>query len=114
MRPVARWQFSMALTLSVPCADWLTPCEYIVTVRSVSRNILKKATTSASGSPVANAVAAVLAAMPRARAVVGEMHKQTGEQRGGCAGLQSQEQFGVLGGIGAAGIDHDHARSPRL
>ena len=27
MRPVARWQFRIALTLSVPCADWLTPCE---------------------------------------------------------------------------------------
>ena len=27
MRPVARWQLMMALTLSVPCADWLTPCE---------------------------------------------------------------------------------------
>ena len=25
MRPVARWQLRMALTLSVPCADWLTP-----------------------------------------------------------------------------------------
>ena len=25
MRPVARWQLMMALTLSVPCADWLTP-----------------------------------------------------------------------------------------
>ena len=27
MRPVARWQLRIALTLSVPCADWLTPCE---------------------------------------------------------------------------------------
>ena len=27
MRPVARWQLMMALTLSVPCADWFTPCE---------------------------------------------------------------------------------------
>jgi len=27
MRPVARWQLMMALTLSVPCADWLTPWE---------------------------------------------------------------------------------------
>ena len=25
MRPVARWQLMMAPTLSVPCADWLTP-----------------------------------------------------------------------------------------
>ena len=27
IRPVARWQLMMALTLSVPCADWFTPCE---------------------------------------------------------------------------------------
>ena len=32
----------MALTLSVPCADWLTPCEYIVTTRGVLANIWKK------------------------------------------------------------------------
>ncbi len=32
--PVARWQLRIALTLSVPCADWLTPCEYSVTTRS--------------------------------------------------------------------------------
>ena len=25
MRPVARWQLMMALTLSVPADDWLTP-----------------------------------------------------------------------------------------
>ncbi len=25
MRPVARWQLMMALTLSVPQVDWLTP-----------------------------------------------------------------------------------------
>ncbi len=27
MRPVARWQLMMALTLSVPDEDWLVPCE---------------------------------------------------------------------------------------
>ena len=27
IRPVARWQFRMALTLSLPEADWLIPCE---------------------------------------------------------------------------------------
>ena len=32
MRPLARWQLMMALTLSVPCADWFTPCEKQVTV----------------------------------------------------------------------------------
>ena len=31
MRPVARWQLMMALTLSVPCEDWFTPCEKQVT-----------------------------------------------------------------------------------
>ena len=38
MRPVARWQLMMALTLSVPVADWFTPCEKTVTVRVVSAN----------------------------------------------------------------------------
>ena len=27
MRPVARWQLMIALTLSVPAEDWFTPCE---------------------------------------------------------------------------------------
>jgi hypothetical protein len=27
MRPVARWQLMIALTLSVPAEDWLTPWE---------------------------------------------------------------------------------------
>jgi hypothetical protein len=27
MRPVARWQFRIAFTLSVPLSDWLIPCE---------------------------------------------------------------------------------------
>ena len=27
MRPVAKWQLIMALHLSVPVADWLTPIE---------------------------------------------------------------------------------------
>ena len=33
IRPVARWQLMIALTLSVPCADWFTPCDQAVTVR---------------------------------------------------------------------------------
>ena len=32
IRPVARWQLMIALTLSVPAEDWFTPCEYSVTV----------------------------------------------------------------------------------
>ena len=27
IRPVAKWQLMMALTLSLPAAAWLTPCE---------------------------------------------------------------------------------------
>ena len=38
IRPVKRWQLMMALTLSVPEADWFTPCENTVTTRSVSAN----------------------------------------------------------------------------
>ena len=68
IRPVARWQLRMALTLSVPCADWLTPCEYSVTTRGVFANIWKNSATSGSESPVASAVAPTLPAMLRARA----------------------------------------------
>ena len=35
MRPVARWQFRIAFTLSVPQTDWLTPWEYAVTTLGV-------------------------------------------------------------------------------
>ena len=69
IRPVARWQLTMALTLSVPCADWLTPCEYIVTTRAVFANIWKNEATSCSERPVASAVAPRLPAMLRARAI---------------------------------------------
>ena len=51
IRPVARWQLMMALTLSVPCADWLTPCEYSVTTRGVLWNIWKKSATSGFRQP---------------------------------------------------------------
>ena len=27
MRPVSRWQFRIAFTLSTPALDWFTPCE---------------------------------------------------------------------------------------
>ena len=36
MRPVARWQLMMLLTLSVPLDDWFTPCEYAVTTLRVA------------------------------------------------------------------------------
>ncbi len=68
IRPVARWQLMMALTLSVPCADWLTPCEYSVTTRGMVANSRKKSATSRSERPVASAVAPILPAIVRARA----------------------------------------------
>ena len=43
MRPVARWQLMMALTLSVPCADWFTPCEKQVTALLVGAEQLEEA-----------------------------------------------------------------------
>ncbi len=42
------------------------------------------------------------------------MNQEPGEQRGVGAGLQAEEQLGVFGGVGAARIDHDHARAARL
>ena len=123
----------MALTLSVPCADWLTPCEYSVTTRGVWPNIWKNSATSGSDRPVASAVAATLPAMRRARASasskpagvafdvvmieragVGEMHQQAAEQRGVGAGLQAQKQIGIPCGIGPARIDHHDARAALL
>ena len=38
MRPVARWQLMMLLTLSVPEDDWFTPCEKAVTTLRVAAN----------------------------------------------------------------------------
>src|ERR1700679_485098 len=101
-----------ALTFSVPCADWLTPCEYSVTTRGVFLNIRKNSATSASMRPGASAVAATLPAMLRARA--GELHEETAEQRGVGAGLQPQHQIGVASGIGPARIDHHDARAAPL
>jgi hypothetical protein len=48
------------------------------------------------------------------RAVLGEMHEQPRKQRGVGAGPHAQEQFSVLGRIGAARIDHDQACAARL
>ncbi len=67
IRPVARWQFRMALTLSVPEADWFTPCEYTVITRSVAANRSKKCRTFSSASPVAVATAP-MSPPPAARA----------------------------------------------
>ena len=126
IRPVARWQLMMALTLSVPCADWFTPCEKQVTVFGVARNRWKKRATSPSSRPVAAAVAAASGAIARARASaaskpvgvrldvaaverasVGKKHQQPAEQRGVAAGRDRQEQVGVVARDGAARIDDD-------
>ena len=67
MRPVARWQLMMLVTLSVPCADWFTPCEKQVTTFGVARNNSKKRETSAALSPARAAVATASGAISRAR-----------------------------------------------
>ena len=36
IRPPIKWQLMMALTLSVPADDWLTPIEYAVMVLAVA------------------------------------------------------------------------------
>ena len=56
MRPVARWQLMIALTLSMPLVDWLMPCEYSVTTRSVLANQSKKRSTAPPVSPQTVAV----------------------------------------------------------
>ena len=69
MRPVARWQLMMALTLSVPCADWFTPCEKQVTAFVVGAEQLEEARDVGrrqGRSP--RAVAATSGAISRARA----------------------------------------------
>ncbi len=68
IRPVARWQLMMALTLSVPCADWFTPCEKQVTTRGVLRNSSKNCEIADLRRRVALTIAAMLGAMSRARA----------------------------------------------
>ena len=56
MRPVARWQLRIALTLSVPEVDWFTPWLKTVTVRSVRSQRRRKASRSAGSRPQAAAV----------------------------------------------------------
>ncbi len=52
--------------------------------------------------------------VPVERAIVGKMRQQACEQRGVGAGLQTQKQIGIPGGIGAARIDRDNARATLL
>jgi hypothetical protein len=58
IRPVARWQLMIALTLSVPEEDWFTPCEYSVTVRSVAANMSKKSATPPGATSAMRAASA--------------------------------------------------------
>src|ERR1700676_145213 len=91
IRPVAKWQLMIASTLSVPCADWLTPCDVQVTVRIVAANHSNKVATPEGSCPVALAgarerhrkaagVAVDIGVIERTR--IGEMRQQPAEQRG--------------------------------
>ena len=116
MRPVARWQLMMALTLSVPWADWFTPWEKQVTTFSVAANQEKKRAMSSSAAPVATAVvaprlarspgrAASASAKPRVCAAdegridsrpAGQVDQQSVEQDGIAAATHRQMQVGCL------------------
>jgi hypothetical protein len=58
----------IALTLSVPCEDWFTPCEKQVTAFGMAWKSSKKRATSAGGKPDRRAVVARSGAIARARA----------------------------------------------
>ena len=122
----------MALTLSVPCADWLTPCEYSVTTRGVSANIWKNVATSCRTGPSrarsprhcrrcsAPARSRLESCCVRVRYSRGRArHCRRGAPitrrtaRCRCR-FQSEEQIGISGGIGPAWIDHDDARAALL
>jgi len=57
----------MDVTLSVPCADWFTPCEKQVTVFAVAVNKSKNRATSAEAKPVSRAVSFTSRAISFAR-----------------------------------------------
>ena len=58
MRPVYRWALMMALTLSLPLADWLTPCENSVTTFSVVANQSSKRASASACTPQSAATCA--------------------------------------------------------
>ncbi len=68
IRPVARWQLRMALTLSVPWRRLVDPLRIQRDHARRRCKHLKNSATSRSVNPVASAVAATLPAMLRARA----------------------------------------------
>ena len=120
----------MALTLSVPCADWLTPlrihrdharrigkhleeCRDILLGKAGRQRGCADAAGHAAraGDRVVEARGIALDIVAIERAVVGEVNQQPAEQRGVGARLQSQEQIVIADGIGPARIDHDDARA---
>ena len=69
MRPVARWQLMIALTLSVPEADWFTPWLKTVTTFSVPIQRSRKAARSAGARPVTAGSVACAAARAASKPV---------------------------------------------
>ena len=125
IRPVARWQFRIALTLSVPVADGLTPCEKTVTTFSVAQNSAAKAFKTAVDNPViagSEARAAASAASypatccrksaftePLSAIATGKALNKAVSEPGG----NRQMQIGDVAGGGAARVDdHDPHRRP--
>jgi hypothetical protein len=123
----------MALTLSVPCADWLTPCEYSVTTRGVARRTSGRSARRPArrGRSQRGARRCCRRCCARARAHrqspwcgarcsrgrarrVGEMHQQPAEQRGVGAGLQSQKQIGIAPSVRRGSITTMRRRAPLL
>ena len=125
MRPVARWQLMMALTLSVPCADWFTPCEIAGDDALGGAEQLEEARDVAcveagrgARSRRCRARSPARARAPRRSRTCGRRYSSGRarrprrdapagrEQRRVHAGRDRQKQIGIVGGRGAARIDH--------
>ena len=133
MRPVARWQLMMALTLSVPEVDWLTPWLKTVTVLAVLRQTARR-----SGRPPGRRGPSAWRFRQgraptrrqarsrsrwcgpryrrgRARRFRRGMAEQAGEQRDVAVRRDRQMQVGDVGGHRPARIDqHDLHPGPLL
>ena len=84
MRPVARWQLMIALTLSVPCADWLTPWRTAVTRARRAGEQFVEARRS-------RAVEAAVARRPRVeRRSLGARRRALRRSPSACAATQSR------------------------
>ncbi len=120
----------MASTLSVPCADWFTPCEKSVTTFSVVLNQSKNVATSARrdaaaagdgvdvGSDVARArqrfgeaLGMVADEGPVERVALGKMREQSAKEHAVGSRRDLQDEIGILGRCGASRIDDDDARA---